>query len=202
MITYSLSILICSLSSRQESLKLLRAALSKQLSNVHGSTRVEVLVEIDDGAMNVGLKRNILLQRAVGEYVAYIDDDDMVSDDYISSILKAIESGPDCVGIQGIISVGQNKNLFTHSIQYGAWYTGSDGVYYRTPNHLNPVRRVLALQIGFPSKSNYGEDLIYSRKLLPFLETEVCVEHPIYFYNSSDFASIKKRNATFSMGCV
>jgi len=171
-----LSILICHLISRAEQLAALRAKLDSQ-----NDGRVEILVAGDNGEITVGAKRNDLLFRAAGDYVAFVDDDDDVSDDYIPAILKAVETKPDCAGIEGILKSNLGNAIFRHSIQFQGWYTGEDG-FYRTPNHLNPVRRAIAQSIGFPAQS-FGEDQLYSDALRRRLRTEVYIDHPIYFYN-------------------
>lgn len=130
---------------------------------------------------NIGTKRNLLLQRATGKYIVYIDDDDLISPSYISLILEAIKTNPDCVGISGIISTnGLNKKQWHISKDYGSWYE-KDNIYYRTPNHISPVKRKLALQAMFPEIS-FGEDAEYSRRLLPLLKTEIKIEENIYHY--------------------
>jgi len=172
-----LSILICTITGREDLLNRLLKMLERQTSK-----QVEILVEKDDKEMTIGTKRNRLLEQAKGEYVCYIDDDDMVSGDYIPRILKALETNPDCCGIEGKINRRKNANLFIHSTQYKTWFE-KDGIYYRCPNHLNPVRRELALQVKFPNK-NHGEDIDYSYGILPLLKNEVYIKEPIYFYRS------------------
>lgn len=173
-----LSILICSLNSRAQFLARLRAVLDPQITD-----EVEVLVNTDDGQMSIGEKRNALLDAATGDYIAFVDDDDMVRTTYVKSILEALQTNPDCVGIEGVITFDGNPNgrLFIHSLQYRSWFE-KDGIYYRNPNHLSPVKRELALKVKFPSK-NHGEDHDYSRALLPFLNTEVYIKGPIYHYD-------------------
>lgn len=182
-----MSILICSLVERDSLLKGLLISLERQITD-----DVEILVEKDNGEITIGEKRNILLERATGDYVVFVDDDDRVSNDYISKILKALSNSPDCCAIEGEITrmkrVRQRGRIvrerctqkFIHSIQYDKWFK-RDGIYYRCPNHLNPIRRELALQVKFLLK-NTGEDIDFSLRLRPFLRVEEYISGSIYFY--------------------
>lgn len=191
-----LSILICSIKGRERLLRELKEKLKRQII----TNEVEILVEVDDKKITIGAKRNILLGRARGDYVAFVDDDDTVSVDYIPKILKAIETSPDCCGIEGeiehtkIVFVDRGRRhkqrrryrctqKFIHSIQYTRWYE-QDKIYYRCPNHLNPIRREHAIQIMYP-EMNKGEDRNFSLRILSLLETEVYIEGIIYFYKAS-----------------
>lgn len=171
------SILICSLNERQSQLVNLLQDLNKQKTD-----EVEILVNTDDRQKTTGTKRNELLLQAKGDYTAFVDDDDKVVEDYIPRILKAISSNPDCVGMEGLITFVSKgiTRKFIHSIRYKTWFE-KDNIYYRCPNHLNPVKRELALKVGFP-EITVGEDHEYSKNLLPLLATEEYLENPIYFY--------------------
>jgi hypothetical protein len=171
-----LSILICHLLDRKDILHYLYNDLKSQCINLP----VEIIVAGDNGEISIGTKRNKLLFEAKGEYIAFVDDDDSVSPDYISSIIKALESKPDCVGIEGVMQTNLGDAVFKHSIEYQGWYTGADA-YYRTPNHLNPIKKTIAQAIGFPDMM-FGEDQRYSEALRRSLSTEVYIDHPIYFY--------------------
>jgi len=179
------SILICTLEGRKEYLERLMQALSPQIKGKEDL--VEILGETDDGSLSIGLKRNRLLERAKGEYIAFVDDDDMVSSDYVSKILDALEEGPDVVGMHLIhFDDGNFAGLTYHSLKYRSWFENQDkstGLmrYYRNPNHLNPVKREYALETRFPEIS-MGEDKDYSGNLLQYLETKEYITEPIYYY--------------------
>lgn len=185
----TLSILICTLArvpgveyasyepyvaSRSRELEV-RANLFHRLQNVLApqlSDRVELIVESDDGRISVGEKRNRCLARANGQYACFVDDDDLVSEDYVARILKALESGPDCASLAGRMiamdAPGHPSRPFFHSLKYRAWFEQNE-VYYRPPNHLNAVRREIALKVPF-LPLNFGEDRDYSLRLLQLLE--------------------------------
>lgn len=188
MLKNKLSILICSLTNRKEMLAELLACLSPQLTD-----GVQILINSDNGKKSVGQKRNELLESANGEYIAFIDDDDLVSSDYISLILEAIKTNCDVVGIHLLMTY--NKDIETecrtyHSLQYKTWWDENDPDrqgrrrYFRCPNHLNPVRRNFALATKFPETS-HGEDHDYSTRLLPLLNNEFYIEKPIYYYQAT-----------------
>jgi hypothetical protein len=105
----------------------------------------------------------------------------LVSEDYVKKILEAIESNPDCCGIQGIITFqGQGPRMFIHSLKYKEWFE-QNNIYYRCPNHLNPVKREIALQVKFP-ETNFGEDKDYSTRLFPLLKEERFISGVVYHY--------------------
>lgn len=174
-----LSILTTTLKARASVFASLVRVLKAQANE-----QVEMLANLDEGGKSIGMKRNELLAAATGDYVVFVDDDDMVSPLYVPSILKALEKDPDCCGLVGIITTrafGPQK--FIHSVKYEDWYE-KDGVYYRCPNHLNPIKRQIALDAGFPDIS-YQEDKDFSMRLKGKLQTEAYIEQPLYYYYPS-----------------
>jgi hypothetical protein len=57
-------------------------------------------------------------------------------------------------------------------------------VYYRCPNHLNPIKREIALQVMFPELSR-GEDRDFSMRVKRLLKKEEYIDGIIYFYKAS-----------------
>jgi glycosyltransferase involved in cell wall biosynthesis len=173
----SLSILICSLDWRKEQLHKLMVVLSPQLKQ-----DTQVIIDMDSGEIPIGAKRNRLLEKARGDYICFVDDDDLVSDNYIEKIYYAKEDGVDCIGMSGIVTFnGRNPHTFIQSINYNRWFE-KDGIYFRCPNHLNPIKREIALQVKF-EPINFQEDRVYSSRIYPLLKTETYINGPIYFYN-------------------
>lgn len=184
-----LSILICNLLSRERQLRNLLDHLDVQYAP---GPDVEVIVETDKGELSTGAKRNKLLDKAQGDYIVFIDDDDLVAPNYVSLILKALESDPDVVGINLIMTTdGEKAERSFHSIQFKEWFdrpyelVNGYKAYFRNPNHLNPVKRKFALLTRFPEITE-AEDKDYSKRLFSYLENseEVYIEQPIYFYLS------------------
>lgn len=177
-----LSILIPTMHSRSKVCQQLTDELTNQLT-----VEVEFMLLPDNGEINIGKKRNALLEAAQGDYVAFVDDDDMVSKDYVEKVLTALEGNPDCASLDGRVYWRDGTSrLFRHSIKYDSWYT-KDNVDYRMPSHLNAIKRKYAIEVGFPEIS-HGEDHAYSKGLIPYLKTEGTIEGEIYhYYQSNEF---------------
>lgn len=174
----ALSILICTMESRKNKLDNLMAVLN---ASIYGLP-VEIVKLSDRGEMKIGDKRNRLLEIAKGNYCSFVDDDDSVDPAYGSEIIKALATKPDCVGICGVIKQPSGQWQFRHSITVSRWCKDKlNRIYFRTPNHLNPIKREYCLAAKFPP-SSFGEDHSYSERIRPFLKTEVFIEKPLYYY--------------------
>jgi glycosyltransferase involved in cell wall biosynthesis len=174
-----LSILIPTLPIRNKLLSVLYIKLNSQ--RIDGE--VEILTN-DDTTIQIGEKRNRMLKAARGKYICFVDDDDLVSDNYVSLIIEGLRTDPDCCSLNGIITTdGRNPKLFKHSVEYKTLYE-KDGIYYRPVNHLNAVRTSIAREIGFPDWK-YSEDTNYAIRMEAsgLLKTEWKIEPVIYFYN-------------------
>lgn len=171
-----LSILIPTLRTRQAAAAGLFAELYRQIRDAKAFGQVEIQTLLDQKGKPVGVKRQLLLRSARGKYVCFVDDDDQVAPDYIESILSAVAQTPgaDCVVFRGVYYIdGRREGEFDYDLKYAA-YRNLPGFYERTPNHLCPVRRELALGAGFPALQR-GEDTQYAVRLRPRLRTQaVC----------------------------
>jgi len=177
---------ICTMPGREVSLRSLRYNLDEQIADLPAPDLVEIIEEHDDGKMHTGAKRQKILDRANGRYIAFVDDDDTVSIHYVKSIVQTLAMNPlvDCLNIEGEMTTrGMNPEKFIHSMANGIAWRKEDGVHLRPPNHLNPVRIDLARRAGFRNMTN-GEDMNYSKDLFPLLKTSEWVSgnKPLYFY--------------------
>jgi len=184
------SILICTLKERENKFMNLTANLMEQIKYHKLENKIEIIYLsdsfFDKNKLSIGQKRNRLLETANGKYISFIDDDDTVSSDYVISIYNKLLKKPDCIGIQGIITFDNlHPKKFIHSIKYKI-YSEDKNAYYRCPNHLNPIKKDIAMQIRFTNKS-YGEDTDFAMKLagMGLLKKEEYINYPIYFYKYS-----------------
>ena len=182
-----LSILICHLTNRKLLLERLMKCLQPQVdaANEHGVI-CETIVEADSGEKTTGEKRNILLGKATGKVICYVDDDDFVNEQYVALILQAIRNNPeaDCCELHGVMYRDfMAPKKFHHSLKNGPEWRQDPSTltYLRGPNHLSPVRIELALKAGF-DKITIGEDRLYAQRLFPLLKSESPIDQVLYYY--------------------
>jgi len=179
-----LSILIATLESRRIAFESIYSCLRHQVVSYGYHGRIEILSNRDAGQKTIGQKRNELLARATGDYVCHVDDDDRVSDDYVSRIAVACGEGRDCVGIVGSIMWHGNWTRFVHSLRFKAYERLPDGTFVRPINHLDPVRTSIARKFSFTAK-NHGEDTDWAMAMVraAVLGSETFLDDPpVYYY--------------------
>jgi glycosyltransferase involved in cell wall biosynthesis len=158
--------------------------LERLLAHLESQMRPGVMISLDAGPGSIGRKRQRMLENAKAEYVAFVDDDDMVSDDYIPRVLACLETRPDVVGMVVHVTMdGRDYHpspLFEHSLRHRLNRSWSGQV--RTPHHLCPMRRELALRARFPDLM-WAEDYNWALGVLEHLQTEEWPgAEPLYFY--------------------
>ncbi len=173
-----LSICICSLHERAE----LLVRLLKCLAEQSRLDEVQILVNVDAGQQTIGVKRNYLVNDSLGEYVVHIDDDDLVHPAYVSKILNAIDgnSWPDAIAIRGKrfdVAGHQDPVTFDYQLMRSDQAeTDKDGVMWRSPGHLCPIRADIARQVMFPEVE--PEDLVWVHRAGQFIKTLVRAGEP------------------------
>lgn len=178
-------ILICTLPERVNLLRRLTNVLDRQKKKYNGS--VNYKVHDAGNSMPTGMKRNQLIEQSQSDYFSFCDDDDLVTEDYIDEIMKAIEQNPDVVTFDGwYTEYGKNKRNFT--IRLGSKYyedpKDPNFYYYRFPNHLAVFKRSVVQHVKFPEVWQLEDykwaEQIHNRNLL---KTEVHIPKMLYHYD-------------------
>lgn len=162
--------------------------LKTLLKELHSQAtdEVEILTYADDGQVTTGRKRNDLVKQAKGQYVVFVDDDDMVAPTYIADILEAAEKNPDCITFNGWMETdGHNRTEFRLGLGYPYMTAieANKNVYLRYPNHITPIKKSIATKVNFPNFT-IGEDFIWATKIkeLGLLKTQVKINKQLYYY--------------------
>jgi glycosyltransferase involved in cell wall biosynthesis len=183
-----LSILITSIPQRQHSLQCLLNELDKQIIN---NEEVEICCIIDNKTHTIGEKRNALLNLVHGQFFTFIDDDDMISNDYIKQILNVIKHKPDidiitfkqgcyqqqqqepCFVIDADMSYGTNEPIPMN----GPWKP----LYKRLAWHWCVFNTVNFIDIKFPQLSMY-EDQLWLQNIYKRIKTQHKIDAILYKY--------------------
>lgn len=172
-----LSILIPTIPGREQKLNRLLRVLDRQ---VLLRPDVELIVLRDNKKMTIGEKRNKLLWLASGQYVAFVDDDDQVTPDYVPALCNAIASDrPDVVCFTVTVrGYGPTKPCHYHPTFP---HSETKNEYKRKPNHLMAWRRDLARRVPFP-EINAGEDTQWANKMAQHAKKVTTIDRPLYTY--------------------
>jgi len=179
-----LSILICSLDNEERQLNLNKIIheLNNQICKNYAENIVEVLIEKDNGIMSVGEKRNLLISKANGEYICFIDDDDFISDNYLNLILKNLEKDILMIRITHLVDGVKSKSIQTSL--YINYLESNEFIFRANHFHLCPIKKDIANWVKFP-QVNFAEDLDYSQRIIPLIKSYHTIEEEIYIYNDN-----------------
>lgn len=182
-----LSILIPSIFERSDSFNSLVNNLKAQINTCGFDNSVSVISLIDKrGDMSVGHKRNSLIEMAKSEYIVFVDDDDIPANDYVLSLMTAINSNADVIPINGYMTTnGGNQSYWEMGLNlpYDTIKLNGKISYRRFPNHIACMKRELILPYKFKDIS-FGEDYEWAKRLNDdkVFKTEYRITKPLYHY--------------------
>lgn len=186
------SVLMLSIPSRIESMSAAVKHLQEQADATGQGESVEILVLLDNRSKTIAEKRNDLLKMARGRYIAFLDDDDAVSKDYMSKILKAIdENDVDCISFNQWCSIdGEPMDVeFGIGNPHGHMWRDEEGFLgniKRPPYHMCVWKRELAQSEFFiqsySSAGQSSEDIDWLMRLYPKVQTEFHIDDALHGY--------------------
>ncbi len=193
-----LSILILSLPSRIHFLKQLLDKLEQQIGDRED---VEILSITDNKSFSISEKRNILLLLARGTHLTWIDDDDDISELYISTLTETIAKNPEVDVIsfdQMCYLEGKVAKVFAKmgNPHDPVILDSDDPTRYkdtlRPPYHWCCWKTSLAASEGFRSydATGVGEDIDWLTRLYPKVHEAIYLEgHFLHIYRYSSVIS-------------
>ena len=171
---YDFSILIPSIPGREAKLATLLSSIHEKHNRIAPDMKLEICLDFDNRESSIGDKRQRLLNRAAGKYLAFVDDDDEITDDYIQDVWECIRGHYHVMKLLGTFQ----SYKFYHSITVKPTDTMATfedpPLFRRPPNHLNPMLSDIAKLIPFLTNVSFGEDYDWALKLMRtgFLQKE------------------------------
>lgn len=179
-----LSIMILSVPSRRKTfLQDILDKIETQIAN-SGRTDVEVLVLYDNKKRTVGEKRNNLLDMAKGKYSVFIDDDDMISDDYLSSILSVLDynSLVECVAWKVACTIDNGVEIiceYDFCNQHGVFITQT--LWKGKPTHTHVYLTSISKEVRYKDIS-MGEDADWINRVASKVKNLHKIDKVLYYY--------------------
>lgn len=183
------TILIPTISERADLLARLLDRLLPQLDRHEGAVRV--LAWHNNGSPGLGVIRDSLIRDADSEYVSFVDDDDLVAEDYVESVVDALGQAPDHVGFKLEFTAAAHeggvagREIVEHSLVHGRWGRSPEGVLVRDFTHVDPIRRSIAMNGTFVvRRPGRAEDRHWVKQVRPWLAgmAEVYIDKVLYHY--------------------
>ena len=165
-----LSVLIPSIPERLPSLTRLLQRLNS------ADPRLEVIVALDNRRRPLGYKRNSMAAQAQGRYICHVDDDDLVSEDFVERLLPECLGDADLIAFDATCSLNGSPEFRVRTIlgaqneqpQHLPGGRYSDII--RTPWQWCLWRRELVANCKHPD-SHGAEDAIWLQQALPLVRT-------------------------------
>lgn len=181
----SWTILIPTLGQREALFRRLLDRLLPQTVPFEG--RVKVRAWWNNGVPPLAEIRQGLVQSVDTDYLSFIDDDDMVPEDFVSMVMRALVTRPDYVGWWvRYFSGGQDREIIDHSLRHGKWSEDrATGRLVRDISHINPMLTSVAKLADFrTARPGRAEDRPWVDQIRAtgLLRTQVYIPAVMYEY--------------------
>jgi len=188
-----LSVVMITIPERKEEFSRLKAKVEfqkKECEKNHPALGLVQIIPIETpkytkGGPSIGAKRQLGLDKAMGAYVCWLDDDDDIAPDYIETLLRLAYEGGDVLTFSNL---SRFENYWC-VVRMSLFTTQDDqvqpGIVNRRPYHVCAWKTELAKKVKFPDL-NKDEDTGFIEKLIPYCTTEQHSERIIHEYKRTE----------------
>lgn len=160
---------------------------------VEKDTRIQVIHQTNQG---VSSARNRGLAQAKGEYISFIDSDDWVNADYLSTMACRLKKGKADLAVCGLTQEfkdGSSKHyIASQSLTFELTGRHAEQFVMLNERHLlyGPVVKlykneiIQRHQVQFDPQVSYGEDLLFNYQYLEHVHTITCIDRSLYHYRT------------------
>lgn len=136
------------------------------------------IIHLPFNSGGASVPRNVGIDNAKGDYIAFIDSDDMITPDYVEEILKKMKKQPDIIYLSW---KSQKHNI----IMNGKPPKWNCSVWCRV------FKKDIIGDVRFKSYLKVAEDFIFVRDIKPI--TSLCIKKQIYIYNCERKGSLTRK---------
>lgn len=185
----AMKLTICtpSIPSRVDShLRKLIERIGSQIEALPNPKDVEHLVLIDNKRRTIGMKRQALLDISSGQYIAFIDDDDTISDNYIFELWSATTQDADVITFKQDVYLNQRGPFrLTFKLGYPTNDPPMTQGFTRPPWHVCAWKASIAKQCRYSDKM-YGEDWNWVSEVNKLANTSIHIDKVLCSYHYND----------------
>jgi glycosyltransferase involved in cell wall biosynthesis len=117
--------------------------------------------------LSIGMKRNLLIERAQGDVIMHFDDDDFYGSEYVSNMISALNAAnADIVKLYGAYHYSKLHNVF-------AYWDYTEVFNQHMTLDFNPPKWTDFLM---SSKRRYGKSLIFQIRILQKTQGSFCLQ--------------------------
>ena len=161
--------------------------MNSLLTQINNREDIELIALFDNKQRTIGTKRQEMIDISNGEYITFIDDDDRISDDYISDIMKCLYENKhvDCI-VYNIECCTNNdtKMLCKYGIEYEYGKINNGEEWRGKPSHTMIWKANIVKKHKYKNLMN-KEDVDWVSRAWKDIKTQTRIDKILYYYDAN-----------------